>query len=589
MTPSQSSPGRGKALTDIRSFTEAVRERAARTPDREALVLLGDSADEPRTVAYGELDRHARILAGRLQESGVRGERVLLLHADRRQFAVSFLACLYAGAVAVPVPPPRGRAPHEQRIAGIVKDAAPVLALTDAAEAPEVSRLLAGHGRCGVVCLSADTVPPAGFWTPPDLDGDTVAYLQYTSGSTREPRGVMVTHANILANQQAIQRALGTVPGDRLGGWLPFHHDMGLVGQLLHPLWLGGTSVLLEPEAFVRHPHRWLRAVSDHGLAVSGAPDSAYELCVRRITDEQLAGLDLSGWRTAVSGGEPVSPDTGRAFAERFAAAGFRAGALTAAYGLAESTLLATATPQDTAPAPRAWDTAALEADVLSPARAGAPHRTLVSSGRAVDCDIRIVDPELGTELPEGRVGEVWLRGASVARGYWNNPAETARTFDCRTGDGGFLRTGDLGALFGGELYVTGRLTDVMVVGGRNLYPQDVERTVEQISPLFGPATAFSVPGHRERVVVVQELRHQGRYDTDLGALAGAVARCLTEEFQVTAGGVLLVRPGTVRRTTSGKVERSAMRRLFLAGELNPLRQQLDPDVTPLPAPGPRG
>ncbi|MFB7939396.1 fatty acyl-AMP ligase [Streptomyces sp. NPDC056049] len=577
-------------MPDIRSFTEAVRDSAARTPDREALVLLGDSADEPRTVSYRELDRHARVLAGRLQESGVRGERVLLLHGDRRRFAVSFLACLYVGAVAVPVPPPRGRAPHEQRIAGIVKDASPVLALTDAAEAPEVSRLLAEHGRGGVVCLSADTVAPAGPWTPPELDGDSVAYLQYTSGSTREPRGVTVTHANLLANQRAIQRALGTVPGDRVGGWLPFHHDMGLVGQLLHPLWLGGTSVLLEPEAFVRHPHRWLRAVSDHGVTVSGAPDSAYELCVRRITDEQLAGLDLSGWRTAVSGGEPVSPDSGRAFAERFAAAGFRAGALTTAYGLAESTLLATAGPRDTAPAPRTLDAAALEADVLSPARAGAPHRTLVSSGRPVDCDIRIVDPELCTELPEGRVGEVWLRGASVARGYWNNPAETARTFDCRTGgEGGFLRTGDLGALSGGELYVTGRLTDVMVVGGRNLYPQDVERTVERISTLFGPATAFAVPGHRERVVVVQELRHRGRYDTDLGALAEAVADCLAEEFQVVAGGVLLVRPGTVRRTTSGKVERSAMRGLFLAGELNPLHERFDPDVAPLPVPGARG
>ncbi|MET7370594.1 fatty acyl-AMP ligase [Streptomyces sp. NPDC005566] len=574
-----------------RTFTEHIQAQAAETPDREALILLTerDGSLWPQTIAYAELDRSARTLATALRRHVEPGERVLIAHRSRALFVTGFLACLYAGAVAVPVAPPGGRGHHDDRIAGIVKESAAVCVLTSTDEAAEVSQLLARTGHGDVVCLLADG--PAATHAPepwqPFVPGpDTVAYLQYTSGSTRDPRGVIVTHRSLLANQRAIQEALGTRPGIRMGGWLPLHHDMGLVGQLLHALWLGGTAVLMSPAAFVKRPANWLEAVSRYGLTVSGAPDFAYELCVRRINDSQLAGLDLSRWEVAVNGGEPIDPATLTEFAERFAPAGLRPGALAPCYGLAEATLLVSGTRTAPAAAARTVDAAALEAGRLT-APTG-PGRTLAHCGPAASAELRIVDPETCRELPDGRIGEIWVRGESVGPGYWARPAETAAAFDCRIdgGGGGYLRTGDLGALHDGLLHVTGRLKDMIVVAGRNLYPQDLERTVQQVSGLFGAATAFAVPGARERIVIVQELRARSRYDIDLGALAAAVQQRLSEEYEVRTAGVLLVRPGTVRRTTSGKVERAAMRRLFLRGELTPLHQRIEPEVELLLAAG---
>ncbi|MFP3991482.1 fatty acyl-AMP ligase [Streptomyces sp. E11-3] len=573
-------------MTGYQSFTELIRARAAQSPDRDALVLLAEDGGQllPESVSYAELDGAARAVAGRLQRHVPPGERVLILHGSRRQFAIGFLACLYAGVVAVPTAPPDGRGHHDGRVAGIVKDAAASCVLTSAAEAAEVTQLLARTGYEQVLCIltdAPDIAQEAERWSPPDLDGDTAAFLQYTSGSTRDPRGVVVTQGNLLANHEAISQALGTRPGARIGGWLPLHHDMGLIGQLLHALWLGGTAVLLSPSAFVRKPVHWLQAISRYRLTVSGAPDFAYELCVRRVNDAQIAGLDLSCWEIAVDGGEPVRAETLRAFAERFAPAGLRPEALVACYGLAEATLLVTGSEAEPALPHHTMDIAALEGGELREAAPYALGRDLVHSGSAVAGEVRIVDPDTCEELKDGRIGEIWLRGASVARGYWARPAETAATFDGHIvgGEGGYLRTGDLGALREGRLHVTGRIKDMIVVAGRNLYPQDLERTVQQVSALFGSGTAFAVPGERERIVVVQELRARSRYDIDLDELSTVVQKRLSEEYEVSTGGVLLVRPGTVRRTSSGKVQRAAMRQLFLRGELKPLHQRIDPEV----------
>ncbi|MFF8293451.1 fatty acyl-AMP ligase [Streptomyces sp. NPDC016309] len=566
-------------MTGHRTFTELIQAQAVESPDREALVLLTERPGglEPRTISYGELDRAARTLAGRLRRHITPGDRVLLTHGSRERFVTGFLACLYAGAVAVPVAPPGGRPHHDERIAGIVKDAAAACALTASDEAADVSQLLARTGHGHVTCVLADAPPAAAGTAAPPLppvpaDPDAVAFLQYTSGSTRDPRGVVVTHRSLLANQEAIARALGTRRGARVGGWLPLHHDMGLVGQLLHALWLGGTAVLLSPTAFVKRPAHWLETISRYGLTASGAPDFAYDLCVRRVNDAQIAGLDLSGWEVAVSGGEPVNPATLRAFAERFAPAGLRPEALIPCYGLAEATLLVSGAR--TAPAP-------LTAAVAKGA---------VPCGPPASADVRIVDPETHEELPDGRTGEIWVRAAGIGPGYWARPAETAATFGGRIGDGtdDYLRTGDLGTLVDGLLHVNGRLKDTIVVAGRNLYPQDLERTAQRVSALFGPATAFAVPGERERIVILQELRAGSRYDTDLAGLVSAVQQRLREEYEVTTGGVLLVRPGTVRRTTSGKVERAAMRRLFLRGEVTALHQRVEPEVQRLVAAGRR-
>ncbi|WP_338676863.1 fatty acyl-AMP ligase [Streptomyces sp. SCSIO 30461] len=600
-------------MTGQRTFIDTFETVATEAPERDALVLLteDDGRLRPQSVTYGELSHQAKALGARLRAHTSPGDRVLIPQSSRRLFAASFLACLHARLVAVPVPPPGSRGHHDERIAGVVKDAAVSCVLTESRHAPEVSQLLARTGFGAVTCLLADT--PAGAATStgqspagtaaqpgpalPPPGPDEIAYLQYTSGSTREPRGVMVTHRNLAANQEAIRLALGTDAGSRFGGWLPLYHDMGLVGQLLHPLWLGATTVMLSPQTFVKKPFHWLDTVSRYGLTVSGAPDFAYELCLRRINDIQLAALDLTRWRHAVNGGEPVYPGTLEAFAERFAPAGLEPDALTPAYGLAEATLMVSG--------------AGTPASGAVPSGARNPF---APCGAPASSEVRIVDPVSRKELPDGRIGEIWVRGDSVAPGYWGRPTETAEVFDARlagsgwgadgsgadgtggsatggsrAGGGGFLRTGDLGLMEAGILHVTGRIKDVIVVAGRNLYPQDLERTVQQVSGLFGPATAFAVPGARERVVVVQELRARSQYDIDLDSLAATVEARIGEEHEVRTGGLLFVRPGTVRRTTSGKVERAAMRRMFLRGELSPLHQRVDREIEQLLASGTSG
>jgi len=577
-------------MTGHRSFTQLVRRHAQSQPRRDALVLVDDAGRE-RRVGYARLDSESRTLAAWLHIHGAFGERVLIQQPDAHQFAVSFLACLYAGAIAVPGPNPSGSHHADRRVLGIVRDAGVRFVLTDAHNAAAASQVLALGGYGEVTCVATDTLlslptaPDPADWRMPEIRPDTVALLQYTSGSSGDPRGVAVRHANLLANQAAIQQALRTGPDSTVGGWLPLHHDMGLMGQLLHPLWLGGTGVLMTPISFAKRPANWLRLISEYEVSVSGGPNFCFDLCLRKIGDEQLAGVDLGGWRIAVNGGEPVRPETMRRFADRFAPFGLPPGALRAGYGLAEATLLVSVTSGNGRPPRLEADRAALEQRRLWPPAANRPSRTLSSSGQVHGLEARIVDPEDFTVLPEGAVGEIWLRGPSVATGYWRRPPETAEGFDARTADGehGFLRTGDLGLLQDGELYVTGRISDLIIVAGRNLHPQDLEQAVQRVSALFGAGVAFPVESDREHVVVVQEVRPAGTgTGTDLAELATAVREAVSREFAVQAGGVVLVRPGTVRRTTSGKLARSAVRSLFLDDRLEALHELIDPKVRQL-------
>ncbi|MFD9223068.1 fatty acyl-AMP ligase [Streptomyces sp. NPDC060064] len=572
-----------------RNFTELALHRASELARQEAYFCVRANQQgelESDVLSYGELDEKAKRLASWLQEHGSHGHRVLILQSGVREFMSSFLGCLYAGAVAVPAPAPVGSRQNVERVANIVRDASVSYILTDAAMASTVSQLLANIGHPEVACLATDRaeVGDPGAWQEPGLYPDDVAFLQYTSGSVSDPKGVMVTHRNLLANQRAIQQAMRTTRDSRVGGWLPFHHDMGLVGHLLHPLWLGGAGVLMPPMTFVKRPLRWLQMVDQFGITTGGGPNLAYDLCLRRIKDDQIEQLDLSRWETAVNGAEPVRAETMEAFAERFAPAGFRKEAFYPCYGLAESTLLVTGGEPGRRANSLIVDAVDLEHHRLSPAPAGRPARTLVSSGRPQQCEVAIVDPANCRKLPGGEVGEVWLRGESVARGYWNRPLENAHAFKATTEDGdeGYLRTGDLGAMVGEELYITGRMKDIMIVAGRNLYPQDIERSVQRVSALFGSSAAFAVESDRDHVVVVQEVRTGSGFEAELASLSAAVRMCVSKEFEVAAENVLLVRPGTVRRTTSGKLQRTAMRQLFLDGRIQPLHEVLHPEVREL-------
>ena len=570
------------------NFTEDLVSRFAAGAAGIALIEPARSnGSEEQRLSYRELDRRARSLAVWLRERGAAGRQVLLALDGGISFAEAVLACLYSGAVAVPVPPPGQSRAAVERTAAIVAESAVHLVLTESAHAPAVSRQLADTGRGDLICLAVDNAVPdrAAEWRLPELSGASLALIQYTSGTTAAPRGAMITQGNLQSAMEAMRSALGIHPGSRIGGWLPLHHDLGLIGQLLHPLWSGATVVLTP--APVRSV-AWLQAVDRHDLTVIAAPDSVYARCAAEVTDEELGRIDLSRLELAVNASEPVLAGTVNAFAERFRSAGLRPGTLVTGYGLAEATLLVSVGRGDE-PGVRGLD--AEGALCVAPDHTAG---TVVGCGHPADgVEVRIVDAASGAEQPDGRVGEIWVRGGAVAAGYWARPLEARQVFDRSTAEGrtGFLRTGDLGALQDGELYVTGRIKDVIHVDGRSLHPQEVERSLRGSGAPFASAAVFGVGGglgggpgggvggRPEKLIAVQEIRALGRSRADLAGFVARVRRVVDEEFGLPVDGVVLVRPGTVRRTTSGKVRRAVTKELFLQGELHPLYAELTPLV----------
>ncbi|WP_371650078.1 MULTISPECIES: fatty acyl-AMP ligase [unclassified Streptomyces] len=579
-----------------RTLTEAVRAGAEQHPDRLAFVYLHEDGRtmRPEELTYAELDRRARLIATRLrQESlGDPTRPVLLLYPPTLDFVTAFLGCFYAGRTAIPAPLPDEPGERLARVSGILRDASVGAVLTLPEHRQSLAAWLAAAGEQDVVCLAPedDGEDPA-LWFPPQVRADDIAFLQYSSGSTSQPKGVMVTHANLAANQEAIHHAMLTEPGVVTGSWLPLYHDMGLIGMTLHPLWMGGTSVQMSPISFIKQPHRWLRMIHDYRVEGTASPDFGYELCARRTTDEQAEGLDLSSLRVALNGAEPVRAATIRTFNARFAAYGLRPEALFPSYGLAENTLVASGGDTTAPHVELAVDAHLLEQHELRPARADRASRTLVGCGAPAGSEVLVVDPMTRQALADGQVGEIWLRGPSVARGYWNRPEATDETFRAETADGrtGYLRTGDLGGLVGGELFVTGRIKEMLIHHGRNLYPQDIEQAVQDSGPALrrGGGAVFTVgdeEGDRSHVVVVQEVRPNQQGEADLPALAASVQTVLSRRFQLPAASVVLVRPGAVRKTTSGKTQRTLMRRLFLDGALSVLHQRLERPVAELVA-----
>lgn len=578
------------ALASGADLVSVLRERVGNAPDRDAVTFVRDpQARDHESLSLAELDARARgtavWLAGRTEP----GDRVLLLYSPGVEFTVAFFGCLYAGLIAVPGPLP-GRYRHERRrLARIARDARATVVLTDRRGLPEVEKWAADEGLTHLLPhATGQTDGAPGAWRPRvPADPDALALLQYTSGSTGSPKGVMVRHRDLLTNVDAVVRSLGLRPGHRLGGWIPLYHDMGLIGLMLPGVLRCSGYVQMDPMTFLRRPHQWLSMMDTYDVNGTAAPDFGYDLCLRRVTDEQLAGLDLSRVQAAVDGSEPVRADTVTGFAARFATAGFPSDALVPMYGLAESTLLA-AGMGGRPPFVVGVDTAALEGNVLRRAAPGVPARHLVGCGTSIGPQVRVVDPDTGEVLPDGSVGEIWLRGPSVTAGYWGNPEATSAVFGAVTSDGQgpFLRTGDLGGVLDGDLFVTGRRKDVLVLHGRNIHPQDIEAELraqhEELGGLHG--AAFTVgwddgTGPRESVVVLHEIR--GHWGTErMTGLAAAMKLTVAREFGVPVAAVVLLRPGGIRRTTSGKVERSAMRALYLERALDPLLLSEDPHLT---------
>lgn len=578
------------------TIVDIVGAHAQRQPEKRAFAFLGISTSGfgiVRELSYGELDASARRVGAALRCAYGPAARVLVACPSGPDFVISFLGALYGGLHPVPAPvPSEGREQHVRR-QGIVASAGISAVLTDSQNL-DMARSLFTGSTASLPCVTPDELSEGAAGELPLPRPDDLAFLQYTSGSTSEPRGVMVSHANVRANLGLIRRAYGLSDGTRVGGWLPPYHDMGLIGTVLLPLFLGSEGFLMTPAAFLRRPKLWLEMIGTHGITMSPAPNFAYDMCVRRIPAEQVARLDLSGWQWAVNGSEPVHASTVRDFSRHFAPAGLRPGTLCPSYGMAEATLFVSGGRNPSGPVLHEVDGDALERHRLAPVRASGERRVLVSSGvlpQPPDSgggdgfDLRVVDQESHEELADGTVGEIWLRGPGVAHGYWGLEEETDRVFRARTadGDGPFLRTGDLGVRHEGRLYVTGRIKEVLILNGRNIYPQDIERVVREQHPACanGAGAAFTVPvgAKDERIVLVQEIRAHGMDGTALRELAHGVMTGLSAEFGMAMGNVVFVRPGGVLRSTSGKVRRVAMRDLFADGSLAPVFEEVDEGV----------
>ena len=552
-----------------------LRSQAETRSGSTAYIFLADGEAEAARLTFADLDLQARGIAVALAELGAAGGRALLLYPPGLEFVSAFLGCLHAGALAVPAYPPRS-ARGLPRLHAIAADARPRVVLTTAALLARTRAMFGGIPELrDVSWLATDGLEArAGEWREPEIDGDTVAFLQYTSGSTSTPKGVVVSHANLLHNEEQIRRAFGQSEESVILGWLPLYHDMGLIGNVLQPLYVGAPCILMSPVAFLQNPRRWLAAISRYRATTSGGPNFAYELCARKIPEEQRAGLDLSSWRVAFNGAEPVRAETLSRFAEAFAPCGFRPEAFYPCYGLAEATLFAAGGRLGEPPVVRAFDPDALKEGSAEPAGDG---RRLVGCGSAwMGQRIEVVDPVSADLSPPGRVGEIWISGPSVAGGYWLQPEITERGFRARlAGDptaGPFLRTGDIGFYDAdGELFITGRLKDLIILRGRNYYPQDIELTAERAHPALRPGcgAAFAVESDgEERLVLVQELERRTG-DAPAEEVADAIRSAVAQEHEIQVHEIVLIRMGTILKTSSGKIQRNACRAAYLAGDLN--------------------
>lgn len=548
---------------DVLTLVDAMRRSALRNEGHG--IRFHVTRDESTRVTYADLDRMARHEAVGFWRAGYRpGDRALLAFEPGLDFLRALYGAMYAGLTVVlaSVTPGRHLEAIRNRILSIAADAGCSVVVTTELTA----QALGGLGSLTPWYLSdfGDTAH-AETWENPGLAPDDVAVLQYTSGSTGEPKGVVITHGNLVANQRSIAAVTG-IDSTTVGvGWLPHYHDMGLVGMYLQLVFAGGELIAMSPSLFLRRPVLWLELITKYRATATVGPDFAYGLCTRLVTDEKLDELDLSSLRTVITGAEPVRIGTLQRFADKFARSGFQLDAFVPAYGMAEATLLVTGKRSGTSVRTRAVDPTAMEQGLaLSPSCTAAA--VLVSCGPPTpEHELVIVDPTSLSPVENGTIGEICVRGPSVASGYWRRPDETAESFGFRPGgcDRTFLRTGDLGFLHEGELFVTGRIKDLIIVHGRNIYPTDVETSLAGHLADHGDAVAVAFEWDDGGVALIVEAANA----FDPAAVEHA-RRAVAAEFSLGAVAVALVKRGAIPRTTSGKLQRQLARKKLLNGEL---------------------
>jgi acyl-CoA synthetase (AMP-forming)/AMP-acid ligase II len=574
------------------TLVEATLRAAELAPSRVLYTFLGDGERESETLTCGQIAEVGRAIAATLSATCAPGARVLLVYRPGLAFITAFYGCMLAGVVAVPCyPPDPSRLSRTlPRLSGIAADAEPSALLTTGEVAATLPELIShAPWLAALPVIATDTIDPSAgaAWSPPALSGESVALVQYTSGSTASPRGVVLTHENLVTNAHAISVAFGV--GESRGvSWLPVYHDMGLIGHVVVTMLHLVPNVFMSPLSFLARPMRWLRAISTYRATASGGPSFAYDLCVRRYSEIATQGLDLSSWTVAYNGAEPIRAETMRRFAQRFERHGFRARAFHPCYGLAEASLMVTGGVTAGQPLVETVSAAELRvgrASLTSNLATPGGVRELVGCGRPVSgTTVSIVDPETCLEVPEAAVGEIWVQGRGVARQYLGDPARSLATFGGKLAGApespAHLRTGDLGYVRDGELFVVGRAKDVVIVRGMNLHAADLELTVEAAhrSVRAGSVAAFAwLAGGEEGPGIVAEIDHEE--GVELEQIAGAIRAAITQAHQVELVELALVRHGVVPKTSSGKLMRAACRDALAAGTL-PTRWRWSPALT---------
>jgi acyl-CoA synthetase (AMP-forming)/AMP-acid ligase II len=565
-------------MTKYSHLVDLLNYRALDRPNQIAYRFLKDSKTESGRLTYAELDSQARAIAAKLQSLVAPGSRALLVYSYDAglEFISAFFGCLYAEVVAVTATPPRHSKEFAKLQARAIASGASIVLTTK--DLLKVFESQWSNGSKSFSCFATDDLASilARDWIQPKIDSDTLAFLQYTSGSTGIPKGVMVTHGNILCNEEMIKQAFQHTEDTVVVGWLPMFHDMGLIGNVLQPVYLGTESILMSPISLIQQPFNWLKAIAHYRATTSGGPNFAYDLLCLRANQEQLAELDLSSWQVAFSGAEPIRAETLERFSDIFAACGFRKEAFYPCYGMAETTLFISGGLKTAPPQIKYIDGAVLAENQVvevTPDRPGV--RAIVGCGRSwLDTEIIIVNPESLTKCGDKQVGEIWVSGLGVGKGYWEQPEETQQTFNgyLATGEGPFLRTGDLGFVQDEELYITGRLKEVMIFWGKYCYPQHVERTVQESHPAFklNCGAAFSVEtGTAEKLVIVQEVERSYLRNLQVDELVNTICQTVAEEHEVEVSAIALLKTGSIPKTSSGKIQRRLCQTKFLEGSLN--------------------
>lgn len=568
-------------LTGFSNLIDLLIHKANYKPHQTAYTFLLDGESKEVSITYRELDKCSRAIAARIKSVGVcSGERVLLLYSPGLDFITAFFGCLYASVIAVPTPTPRYNRPMP-RLKSIIKDATPKAVLTTEQIFSRRSYLSTHNCELKDMQWIVTDTCESGLednWQYIKTTEETVAFIQYTSGSTSTPKGVIVGHGNILHNEKIIKDAFIHTEKSIIVGWLPLFHDMGLIGNIIQPIYAGAPSVLMSPMHFLQKPLRWLQAISHYKATTSAAPNFAYDLCIRKITSEQKATLDLSSWEVACNGAEPVLAHTLKKFAATFAPCGFHPKAFYPCYGMAEATLIVSGVQKAVEPSIHNFQKAAMEQNIvaLDTHRSNSASKELVSCGRPLqDTKAVIVHPEKKVRCLPKEIGEIWVSGSSVGRGYWNQPEHTEQSFEAYltdTGEGPFLRTGDLGFLYDDELFITGRIKDLIIIRGCNHYPQDIELTVSNSYPAFkaNSAAAFTIEVEgEEKLVIVSEVERSYLRKIDIDKLSKIACKSVLEHHNLSVDALLLLKTSSIPRTSSGKIRRQVCRQKFIDKSLD--------------------